>query len=75
MRDTVFTIRELENGWDWSDIYSMEDVHGYCEEELEIPNEAINTVHFYGEAIEVHLKKSRSMFREDWYVNLTRISA
>lgn len=75
MRDTVFVIKELDNGWTWHDIFSTDDIYGYCEEELEIPTESINSINCYENAFEVRLKKDRSMFREDWYVNLQRISA
>ena len=75
MSETVFVVKELEAGWDWNDVHSDEDIQEYCEEQLEIPLESINRINFHRNAFELRLKRDRKEFREDWYVNLQRISA
>lgn len=75
MSETIFVVKELEAGWDWDDVHSSEDIQEYCEEALEIPSESINRINFYENAFELRLKRDRRELREDWYVNLQRISA
>lgn len=75
MSESIFVIKTLQDGWDWDNVHDVEDVQEYCEEELEIPHESICRVSFQEEALEIRLNRDRSVLREDWYVNLQRISA
>jgi len=72
---TMFKIRELDNGWQWPDIETRDDVECFCAEELEIPHEFLQAVDLYEEEMHVTLCRDRSYIRDDWYVNLSRISA
>jgi len=44
-----------------------------CENELEIPQECIKKIECYDDAFKIYLTKSRSYYRDDWYVNLQRL--
>jgi hypothetical protein len=44
-----------------------------CENELEIPEDYIKKIECYDDAFKIYLTPSRSYFRDDWYVNLTRL--
>ena len=72
MKDNVFVIRSLDNGWGWPDIESESDIELYCREELEVPEELIDHVACFDNAFELTLKRERSYRSDDWYVNLLR---
>jgi len=72
---TMFKIRELDNGWQWPDIESVRDCEYFCAEELEIPQEYLKTIKLYDEEMHVILCRDRTYIRDDWYVNLSRVSA
>jgi len=72
---TMFKIKELDNGWQWPDIETDNDGECFCAEELEIPKEYLKTIKVYDEEMHVTLCRDRSYVRDDWYVNLSRISA
>lgn len=72
---TKFTIKELDNGWQWPDFKSDDDGVCFCAEELEIPQEYLEKVIVLHNRLQVKLLKDRQYIREDWYVNLSRISA
>ncbi len=72
MKDNVFVIRSLDNGWDWPDIDNENDIELYCLEELEVPEELIDNVACFDHAFQLTLKRERSYRRDDWYVNLLR---
>lgn len=72
---TKFTITELNNGWEWPDIENTRDCECFCEEELEIPQQFLKDIKLYDEEMQIHLCRDKSYVREDWYVNLSRISA
>ncbi len=72
MKETSFLIRELDNGWDWPDIYSDDIAVQYLCEELEIPEELIDEVVCFEGAMKLSLIPDRRYFREDWFVNLQR---
>ncbi len=81
---TSFSIKELDNGWAWPDIENIQDgehfsresaLRLFCEEELEIPQEYLKSIKLYDEEMQVDLCRDRAYLREDWYVNLSRISA
>jgi hypothetical protein len=44
-----------------------------CENVLEIPEIFIKKIECYKDAFTVYLKASRDYYRDDWYVNLTRL--
>ncbi|MBE0499172.1 MAG: hypothetical protein IBX43_08040 [Campylobacterales bacterium] len=80
---TKFTITELNNGWEWLDIEGIKDgkyfseemaLRLFCEEELEIPQQFLKEITLYEEQMQIQLCRDRSYIREDWYVNLSRIS-
>ena len=75
MSTTVFIVKELEDGWEWNDVHTKDDAEMYCEDELEIPHDSIEKIAFYEQAMEIRLKRDKHMLREDWYVNLQRVSA
>ncbi len=71
----MFRIKELDNGWQWPDIETLNDCECFCAEELEIPQEYLETIDLFEEEMHITLCKDRSYIRDDWYVNLSRISA
>lgn len=75
MHETTFVIYDLEDGWMWQDIHGDEDIaQQYCLEALEIPDEHLDAIECYDEAMRVSLLRDRRYFREDWYVNLQRMN-
>jgi hypothetical protein len=76
--ESVFMINKFEDGWDLSelanDIYAQEE---YCIEALEIPDEKIYGTEMIGNGLlEVVLTDiQKNELSEDWYINLTRVSA
>jgi len=72
MKDNVFVIHTLDNGWDWPDIGDESDIELYCLEELEVPEDYIDDVKYLNNAFELTLKRQREYRRDDWYVNLQR---
>jgi len=72
MKDNIFLIRSLENGWGWPDIFSADDAELYCLEELEVPEEHIDDVKCFDEAFQLTLKRQKIYHDDDWYVNLIR---
>jgi hypothetical protein len=73
LKETTFVIKDLDNGWVWQDVEDERDAEIYCCEELDIPQEWIDTLECYTESIKVSLRRSRTYFRDDWYVNLQRV--
>jgi len=73
MHEREFTIDannpELEFFCDLDDTYAK----SICENELEIPESYIKKIECFEDAFKVYLKQSRQYYREDWYVNLTRL--
>lgn len=76
--ESVFVINKFENGWDmtemFNDIYAQEE---YCTLALEIPDEKIYGTEMIGNGLlEVVLTDiQKNELCEDWYINLTRVSA
>ncbi len=72
MKDNIFMIHDLDEGWDWPDMYCAEDLEEYCLETLEVPHEHIDKVTYLNNAFELTLVRQRSYHNDDWYVNLQR---
>ncbi|MDF1881711.1 hypothetical protein JHD50_10440 [Sulfurimonas sp. MAG313] len=72
---TNFKIKELDYGWNWPDMTTVNDCEYFCQEELEIPHEFLKTIKLYDEEMHVTLCRNKAYIRDDWYVNLSRISA
>ena len=72
MKDNIFLIHSLENGWSCPDIHGEDDAQLYCLEELEVPKEHIEDVRCYNEAFQLTLKRQKAYPNDDWYVNLIR---
>lgn len=75
--ENIFLINKFENGWEpddmHNDVFAQEE---YCIETLEIPDEKIYgtemIAHGMLEIVLTDIKKSE--MKEDWYVNLNRMS-
>ncbi len=74
MKETIFLIRRLDNGWDWLDIHSDDIAVQYLCEELEVPEEVIEDVECFEGAMKLSLVRDVAYKREDWYVNLQRVA-
>jgi hypothetical protein len=74
VKETTFLIRQLDNGWDWLDIYSDDVAVQYLCEELEVPEEVIEEVECFEGAMKLSLVRDTAYKREDWYVNLQRVA-
>ena len=76
--ESVFMIKKFDDGWEPSelaqDIYAQEE---YCIEALEIPDEKIYGTEMVGSGLlEIVLTDiQHDELSEDWYINLTRVSA
>ncbi|MGC9350898.1 MAG: hypothetical protein ACP5D3_02820 [Sulfurovum sp.] len=76
--ESVFMIKKFDDGWEPSelaqDIYAQEE---YCIEALEIPDDKIYGTEMIGkDLLEVVLTDiQQNELSEDWYINLTRVSA
>lgn len=51
-----------------------ESAKSICYDELEIPEDCIKKIECYEDAFKIYLKNTRKYYREDWYVNLQRLS-
>ena len=73
MHEREFTIDannpELEIFCDLDDTYAK----SICENELEIPENYIKKIECFKDAFKIYLQPSRRYYRDDWYVNLTRL--
>lgn len=75
MKEHQFVITEGLNGWNIEDLYTQESAEMFCEEELEIPSQYIETLQFQNNLIKLSLLKDRSYRNDDWYVNLQRVAS
>lgn len=75
--ENIFLINKFENGWEpddmYNDIFAQEE---YCIEMLEIPDEKIyGTEMIANGMLEIVLTGvNKNEMKEDWYVNLSRLS-
>ena len=69
MKNNIFLIRSLDNGWGWPDIYSENNAELYYLEKLEVPEEH-DDVEYFKEAFQLTLKRQKIYHNDDWYVNL-----
>jgi hypothetical protein len=71
----TFTIRHLNEGWDWRDFTAGGCEYDYCLNELEIPEEyllqAIADV--YEKELEITLYGLSKNSMEEWLINLARL--
>lgn len=71
---SVFKVRELEDGWDWNDLYEVDEMaEEYCLTALDIPSEYIHQIVLDDSGLHITLIKSKSYTLDDWYTNLCRI--
>ncbi|WP_296824787.1 hypothetical protein [Sulfurovum sp.] len=76
--ESIFVVNKFEEGWDTKeliqDIFTQEE---YCIQALEIPDEKIYGTEMIGQdLLEIVLTDiSENELNDDWYINLTRISA
>jgi len=75
MSETSFLINNLDYGWLWQDIADDDVAFMYCQDELEVPTELIESLEYTHDSIRLSLYRERSYFRDDWYVNLQRIAS
>ena len=75
MSETLFIINNLDYGWVWQDIVDEDVACMYCQDELEVPQELIESLEFRHSSIRLVLYRERSHFGDDWYVNLQRIAS
>lgn len=61
--------------WISAGIGNKDDAHIYCAEELDVPQERIEEVDCFDNAFKLPLRRCRSYFRDDWYVNMQRIDS
>lgn len=65
----------IDSGWNPVDKSLELFVLEYCEEVLNIPLYVVANAHYTKEGLEIDLYQLQDeMVREDWYVNLCRIS-
>lgn len=72
---TFFSIRELEDGWDFNDFLEADGMaEDYCVSVLEIPQEYIKDIKLKNSYFEIELEKTKEYLHDDWYINLLRAS-
>jgi len=75
--ENIFVINKFESGWEpnefYDDIYAQEE---YCIEALEIPDDKIyGTEMIANDMLEIVLTGiNKNEMKEDWYINLSRLS-
>ena len=75
--ESIFLINKFESGWEpnefHEDIYAREK---YCIEALEIPDEKIYGTEMIAKGmLEIVLTDlNKNEMKEDWYINLSRLS-
>ena len=70
-REFIISIQELDLCYN-SDI-TLNIVEEYIHEDLEIPEECVDSFNISTEYVNVKLAKNSKYFNDDWYVNLHRV--
>jgi len=73
MHEREFTIDTTKSDLEF--FYNLDDVcaESICENDLEIPSDYIKKIECYEDAFKIQLIQSKEYYRDDWYVNLTRL--
>jgi len=73
MHEREFTIDTTKSDLEFFD--DLDDVYAesICENELEIPSTYIKRIECFEDVFKIQLIQSKEYYRDDWYVNLTRL--
>ena len=73
MKTREFTIKTENFDIDCSYDLEMNLVEDYLYEDLEVPEECIESLKIYDKFVNIKLSSSKQYFNDDWYVNLQRV--
>jgi hypothetical protein len=73
MLEREFEVDIYNEEFEYCNNLDYEYAQSVCENNLEIPSEHIKDIECFDDSFKVYLTKSRSYYREDWYVNLQRL--
>lgn len=74
MKTREFTLSTQELELDYNIDLNSELIEDYIFEELEVPENYVESMNIYDVYVNIKLSNSRKYFNEDWYVNLQRVS-
>lgn len=73
MKTREFTIKTEYFDIDSSYDLELNLVEDYLYEDLEVPQECIESLKIYDKFVNIKLSSSKQYFNDDWYVNLQRV--
>jgi len=71
-REFIITTDNLEV--DYVADLSIDLLEEYLVEDLEVPQECIDSLNIYDNYVNIKLNPKKRYFNDDWYVNLQRVS-
>lgn len=74
MKTREFTIETDSFELDYDYNLSMNLVEEYVIEDLEVPEDCIESLKIYNKHVNIKLSSDKKYFNDDWYVNLQRVS-
>jgi len=74
MKTREFTIQTDVLGIDYDYSLSMDMIEDYVMQDLEVPEECIESLKINDNVLNIKLSQSKRYFNDDWYVNLQRVA-
>lgn len=74
MKTREFIINTDNLDIDCNDYLSNDLVEEYLVEDLEVPQDCIESLNIYDSYVNIKLTPTKKYFNDDWYVNLQRVS-
>ncbi len=74
MKTREFTLSTDTLDIDYDNYLSIELIEEYIIEDLEVPQECIQSLNIHDKHIDIKLDPKKRYFNDDWYVNLQRVS-
>lgn len=74
MKTREFKILTYNLNLDYDDSLNKNLLEEYVIEDLEVPQDCIESLKIYDDYIDIKLSTKQRYFNDDWYVNLQRVS-
>lgn len=71
-REFIITTDNLD--LDYVADLSIDILEEYVTEDLEVPEDCIESLNIYDNVVNIKLNPTKRYFNDDWYVNLQRVS-
>ena len=73
MKTREFTIQTENLDLDYDDNLNTNLIEEYVLEDLEVPQDCIESLKIYEDHVNIKLSTTKRYFNDDWYVNLQRV--